>query len=162
VYDRLLRPDRPRLAEAQKVVENLYDAKEAWEALAARGLIPKEWVSQDNRSYVLEAPDGARRGYFPPSIRMALSLACDGATAKAAEDIARRTAKDIRNPQRVVWRCVRAETVNAYRDSLTRSLRDGNIEMSPELVQTGYVQDPYHTESIMMLVPELAANVAAG
>lgn len=155
MYERLLRPDRPRLAEAQKIVENLYDAKEAWEMLCARGLIPREWVGADNRSYVLEAPDGARRGYFPPSVRMAISLASDSSNVMLAEELARKFAQDIRNPQRVVWRCLRAETVNAYRDSLTRSLKDGNVTMHPEILQTGYVMDPYHTEAVMLLVPEV-------
>lgn len=154
VYERLLRPDRPRLAEALKIVENLYDAKEAWETLSTRGLVPREWLSRDERSYVLDAPDGSRRGYFPPSIRMAVSLACDMNNILAAEEAARRNAKDIRNPQRVVWRCLRAETVNAYRDSLTRSLKDGNVTMAADLIATGYVMDPYHTESLMLLVPE--------
>jgi hypothetical protein len=158
VYERLLRPDRPRLAEAQKVVENLYDAREAWEALAARGLIPMEWVDQDTRSYIIDSNEGARRGYFPPSVRMALSLACDVAMVKAAEEIARRTATDIRNPQRVVWRCIRAENVNGYRDTIARSLRDGNVQMPPELVQTGYLRDPFHVESLMLLVPEIPAG----
>jgi hypothetical protein len=154
VYERLLRPDRPRLAEAWKIVENLYDAKEAWEALAARGLIPYEWVTRDDRSYMLEAPDGMRRGYFPPSIRMAVSLACDANNILAAERIAQQHAKGIRHPHRIVWRCLRAETVNAYRDSLMRSLKEGTVTMPAELIETGYVQDPYHTASLMLLVPE--------
>jgi hypothetical protein len=155
VYERLLRPDRPRLAEAQKIVENVYDAKEAWETLSTRGLIPREWVNRDDRSYVLDAPDGARRGYFPPSIRMAVSLACDASNVLLAEELARKNSKDIRHPQRVVWRCLRAETVNAYRDSLTRSLKDGNVVMAAEIIATGYVMDPYQTESLMLLVPEI-------
>ncbi len=154
MYERLLRPDRPRLAEAQKLVESMYDAKEAWETLSARGFIPREWINRDDRSYVLEAPDGSRRGYFPPSIRMAISLASDAPNVLLAEEIARKHAKDIRNPQRVVCRCLRAETINAYRDSLMRGLKDGNIQMPAELIATGYIQDPYHVESLMILIPE--------
>lgn len=154
MYERLLRPDRPRLAEALKVVENLYDAKEAWEILATRGFIPREWLNRDDRSYVLEAPDGARRMYFPPSVRMAVSLASDASNVMLAEEIARKYARDVRHPERIVWRALRAETVNAYRDSLTRSLKEGHISMASELIATGYAQDPYHVESLMLLVPE--------
>lgn len=154
MYERLLRPDRPRLAEAQKLVESLYDAKEAWEILSSRGFIPRDWINRDERSYVLEAPDGSRRGYFPPSIRMAISLASDAQNILLAEEVARKHARDIRNPHRVVWRCLRAETVNAYRDSLMRGLKDNNIQMPAELIATGYAQDPYHVESLMLLVPE--------
>ena len=162
MYERLLRPDRPRLAEAQKLVENVYDAREAWETLSARGFIPSEWVHRDDRSYLLEAPDGARRAYFPPSLRMALSLACDTANVRAAEEIGRATTKDLRNPQRTIWRCIRAETVNAFRDSLQRGLKDGQIVYPPELIQTGYVVDPYHTDALMMLVPEITLAQMGG
>ncbi|MDP3278945.1 MAG: hypothetical protein Q8Q09_27380 [Deltaproteobacteria bacterium] len=154
LYERLLRPERPRLAAAQKLVENLFDGREAWELFASEGFIPREWVQHEWRTYSLEAPDGTRRAYYPPSVKMAVALAADAANVRAAEEIGRGIAQDIRHPMRIVWRLIRAEAVNAYRDSLLRTFKDNNFTVPPELINTGYMLDPFHTEAIMMLMPE--------
>jgi hypothetical protein len=48
---RMLRPERPRLALARAAVEGLTNPREAWEALATRGLIPDAWVADPSRVF---------------------------------------------------------------------------------------------------------------
>lgn len=48
---RILRPARPGLAAARAAVAGITDPREAWEALAARGIIPLEWVEDPRRDF---------------------------------------------------------------------------------------------------------------
>jgi len=53
---RILRPDQPRLTEAQAAVEGLTDPREAWEVLATRGVIPADWIDAPNRRFLAVCP----------------------------------------------------------------------------------------------------------
>src|SRR5262245_60113133 len=54
---KVMRPDRPTLAAARDAARGLSEPREAWEALASRGVIPLDWV-----------PDSRRRFPVPESI----------------------------------------------------------------------------------------------
>jgi hypothetical protein len=66
---RVLRPRRGGLDAVRAAIEELTDAREAWETLAVRGLIAHEWFESDARSFragppVLEEPIGYVRGDY--------------------------------------------------------------------------------------------------
>lgn len=83
---RLLRPERPRLAEARAAVEGVTDAREAWETLVARGFVPDDEVDVSYRKY------RRGRGQWAPSpatARDAAVVAADFAAMLTAEELAR-------------------------------------------------------------------------
>src|SRR5262245_43625586 len=49
--DRIFHPEQPRVVEARDAVADLEDPREAWEALASRGVIPDDWVQQPLRGF---------------------------------------------------------------------------------------------------------------
>lgn len=63
---RVFRPIRPRLAEVRAAIAGIDDPQEAWETLAARGILPANWCDNDARRFragppVLEDPIGKVR-----------------------------------------------------------------------------------------------------
>jgi hypothetical protein len=133
---RILRPDRPQLHaavgcvvgwdEAQAArwrdaalemlplehlgLRGILDAREAWEAMAARGLIPMEWVGAAERGFL--ASRATREEPWPPGVRFAVTLASDPQGIATAEVLAREVAArlapwGLASPARVVWRVMR-------------------------------------------------------
>lgn len=81
---RLLRPDARGEAAARAAVAGVRAAKEAWEVLAARGLIPAAWVDDPTRDYAVPA----RAGPHPPNVAACVCLAADLAGVRRAEALA--------------------------------------------------------------------------
>ncbi len=64
--ERVFRPTLARLTEVRAAIAEITDAREAWETLSARGVLPEEWVDNDARWFrsgppVLEEPLGRVR-----------------------------------------------------------------------------------------------------
>lgn len=71
VAKRALRPGRAGLAAVTAALVDIVDAREAWETLAVRGLIPDDWFENDARRFqagppVIEEPFGYVRGEHEP------------------------------------------------------------------------------------------------
>jgi hypothetical protein len=88
---RVLRPARPRLKEARAAVAGVRDPREAWEALAARDLIPMAWVGGAARTF----RNGWKRS-APPTVDAAVMLGADAAGAATAEELVRECAFRLR------------------------------------------------------------------
>ena len=90
----LLRPDAAREREAREVVGRTRSAREAWERLSARGLIPDRWVDDEGMRHVAEpfrqTEDGfghgraARPATSPSCVEAAVTLASDAEGVEAA------------------------------------------------------------------------------
>lgn len=111
------RPSRPQLAASRALVAETRDPAEAWEALAARGLIPVDRVDDPRRSFVAEPPRGAKlqvrpggAAYSarPPDVATAALLAADPEGVARAESLAWELAARLRPwgvaPATVAWR----------------------------------------------------------
>lgn len=99
---RILRPARPGLAAAQAAVQGITDAAAAWQALAARAVIPAAWIDDPRRSFA-----GSRR--HPPTVAACVALACDPAGMATVEALAlavaaRLAACGAGSASRVQWR----------------------------------------------------------
>jgi hypothetical protein len=131
---RVFAPERPRLEEARSAVEGVEDAAEAWEMLAARGLIPAEWMGDGERVFADDGPPPALadRGFSghpthaavlrylsegpllcdgPPTVLAAWTLGSDVAGMTTAERVAREAVRLLApwgapQPSRVCWRIV--------------------------------------------------------
>lgn len=53
---RVLRARAPNIDEARAVANHCADARELWERLAARGVIPSEWIDDPRRQFAATAP----------------------------------------------------------------------------------------------------------
>ena len=90
----LLRPDAAREREAREVVGRTRSAREAWERLSARGLIPDRWVDDEGMRHVAEpfrqTEDGfghgraAKPAPSPSCVEAAVTLASDAEGVEAA------------------------------------------------------------------------------
>lgn len=69
----LLKPERPFLAETWTVATEDADLREAWERLAARGVIPSEWLE---RGPAMAQPDGSI-SYLPSTVDEVIAFASD-------------------------------------------------------------------------------------
>lgn len=85
---RILRPDRPGLVEARAVVGEISDARHAWKALAAAGILGSAWIADPDRRFCGVGHDGSR-SRWPTSVPMCLALAADISGAEAVEGLAR-------------------------------------------------------------------------
>ena len=74
LLQRILRPDRQRLAEARAVIAGIGDARHAREALATAGVIGPEWIAHPLRRFC-DMRDSASRSRWPTSVAMCLALA---------------------------------------------------------------------------------------
>ncbi|MFO0650017.1 MAG: hypothetical protein U0326_27600 [Polyangiales bacterium] len=153
MHARLLRPARARLAEALAVVDGRDDAPGAWEALAAAGLIPMEWIHHPSRSYVVHAAGGMRRAYYPPTVEFCVLLAADADAAHTAELIARESLRDIRDADYVLWRFLDGPALQGQRSFLDAMLKGGSLGQLDRLVETGFCIDPMERDSIALLMP---------
>jgi hypothetical protein len=122
---RILRPDRPRLAEAQAAVAGITDPREAWETLAIRDVIPASWVNDPGRKFARAGKHGA-----PGDLSTAVALAADPEGVAAAEALAVEFAHRLEvwcpgsASRRVVWR-TRGRRHHANR------LRDSSVHQRP-------------------------------
>lgn len=134
---KLFLPARAQLALAQATVADLTDPAEAWETLAARGVVSPEWISDSDRVFAeAEVPPALERGgsgqpsyegikqYLengprlcdvPPTVEFATLLASDVVGIETAEQVARETVRRLEPwgcPQshRIAWRLVQRET----------------------------------------------------
>jgi len=82
---RLYRPMSLRAAEAREAVAGRRAARDAWEALATRGLIPAGWVDDPAREY---AVGGGAPSPHPPSASACVLLASDAPNVLRAEALA--------------------------------------------------------------------------
>jgi hypothetical protein len=105
---RILCPDRPRLAEARAAVAGVTDAREAWDSLAARGVIPSDWQNQKGR--VFKEAEGQLFPH-PPTVDACLALASDPSGIEAAESLAAEVRARLAPwgaplPARIAWRVI--------------------------------------------------------
>lgn len=84
---RVLRPRCARMKEARAAVEGVKDPREAWEALAAREIIPMAWVGAPGRIF----RNGWKKSY-PPTVEAALRLGSDAEGVLTAEALMRECA----------------------------------------------------------------------
>jgi len=82
---RLYRPTALRAAEAHEAVAGRRNAREAWEALATRGIIPAAWVDDPAREY---AVGGGATCAHPPTTGACVLLASDVPGVLRAEALA--------------------------------------------------------------------------
>ncbi|MBL8683609.1 MAG: hypothetical protein JNK05_30845 [Myxococcales bacterium] len=121
--EKFLAPTRPKLALAQEALASITDPAEAWEALAARDVVPLSWVSHPTRQVVVDGVKCPRcrdpfvghtrkcpRAAVPATVAAALTLASDPATVETVESLALEAFARIRRnadrPRRVIWRVV--------------------------------------------------------
>jgi len=123
---RFFDPARPKLALAREAVAAITDPAEAWEALAARAIIPLPWLSHPTRQIVVDGVKCPRcRDPFighskrcpvastPATVRAALALAADPDAVEAVEALALEAFARMRptaeKPPRIVWRVLGAD-----------------------------------------------------
>lgn len=92
---RILRPDRPRLADARAAVAGISDPREAWEVLATRGLVRDDARPAPHRDFAPQpsdvlvlTPTGVaswRPQPTPTTVRAAVAIASDPAGIATAE-----------------------------------------------------------------------------
>lgn len=153
MHSKLLRPARARIAEALAVVDGRDDAWGAWEALAAAGLIPMEWIHHPSRSYVVNAPGGMRRAYYPPTVEFCVLLAADADAVRTAELIARESLRNIRDADYVLWRFLDGASLRGQRGFLDAFLKGGSLGQLDRLVETGFCVDPMERDNLALLMP---------
>jgi hypothetical protein len=131
---RVFAPARPKLREVLEVASASDDAAEVWETLAARGVIPSEWMGDGERVFAEdERPpalaerafndqptyaavqryleEGPRLCDVPPTVAAACALASDVQGMTTAERVAREAVRRLAvwgapQPHRVCWRIV--------------------------------------------------------
>ncbi|MFO0558956.1 MAG: hypothetical protein U0269_13135 [Polyangiales bacterium] len=120
---RFFAPARPRLAVAREAIASITDPAEAWEALAARSVIPLSWLAHPTRQIVADGVKCPRcRDPFighskrcpvastPATVRAAVALAADPDAVEAVEALALEAFARMRptaeKPRRIVWRVV--------------------------------------------------------
>lgn len=168
--ERVFEPDRSKLDATRDAVLDVDDPAEAWEMLAARGLVPSEWLGdsdrvfaederppalaersfndQPTRAAVLRYLDeGPRLCDVPPTVIAACSLACDITGVSTAERVAREAVRRLAEwgapqPTRVCWRIVDPEEWET---------QPGDYRHMPAALAVGaaYVPTPTTERSIM-------------
>jgi hypothetical protein len=120
---RLGRPERPRLAEARAAVEHCTNPQDAWETLAARGLIPLEWLAPGRRWFLPEYPPRndvqSAMSDRPRSVEDCVAFASDYAAIHAAEALAREMSHALSvwgatAPTILCWRVARRPLIGAF------------------------------------------------
>lgn len=162
---RILRPARTRLAAARATTAGMTDPRAAWEALAARGIIPPSWLADPRRGFqglcgvchgrldgdVCLACTGQGDTFepWPTSVRLAVALAADVPGVSRAEALA---ATDPRR-DRIVWSLADYDQVlrtAAYlRAALPAMAPDGRA-----LLATGYATAPPWDDAVVLLAPD--------
>ncbi len=124
LVQRLLAPKRPQRDAVLEALDGISEPAEAWEVLAARGLIPVEWTSGGARQVTVDGVRCERCGAkvefighlrdcpdanTPATVRAAATLAADPAGISAAESLAKlafeRLYGDVAVADpRIVWR----------------------------------------------------------
>ncbi len=106
------RPRRERFAEASAVARDADSPADAWERMAARAIVPFDWVGSSTRAFVGCAPDApldlSRPSETPPTTAACVAYASDAPGVLAAEELARETLARLAPwtafaPRRVVW-----------------------------------------------------------
>ncbi len=110
---RVLRPDRPRLSAARAALAGIAHPREAWEVLAAREVIPVDWVGAPERTFVHGTPPAVlvhedsfhidpwvpgpswRETDHPASVQHALVLGANPVGLLTAETLAREDAAHV-------------------------------------------------------------------
>ncbi len=117
------RPERPRLDEARAAVAHCTDADDAWETLAARGLLPLEWLNPGRRWFLHEHPPaGATPSAManrPRSISDCVAFASDIVAITAAETLAREMSNALTvwgasRPPILCWKLARRPLIGAF------------------------------------------------
>lgn len=106
------RPRRDRFAEASAVARDADSPADAWERMAARAIVPFDWMGSSVRGFASCAPDAApdltRVSEVPPTTAACVAYASDAPGVLAAEELAREMLARLAPwtnlaPQRVVW-----------------------------------------------------------
>ncbi len=106
------RPRRDRFAEASAVARDADSPADAWERMAARAIVPFDWVGSSARGFVEYAPDApldlARSSEAPPTLAACVAFASDAPGVLAAEELAREMLARLapwtaHAPRRIVW-----------------------------------------------------------
>jgi hypothetical protein len=113
VASRMLRPRARSLDAARSALKGVTDGEEAWEVLAARGIIPLDWPGDGSRSFRGRTRDPRGRPArsstrHPPDVASALALGSDPDGVLAAERLAREFAAtlgdwDVQEPTHFAW-----------------------------------------------------------
>lgn len=134
VQSTFLNPRTGSTLEARAAVPKDGDPREAWETLAARGLIPADWIDHPRRAFVIDARRAVAAGLAtvatptvrvpgqgpavllssPPDPLVAFAIGRDAAGVATAEDLARELVarlapfapKGSPQPDRVAWSLV--------------------------------------------------------
>ncbi len=85
----VLRPARPKLAEALALVEGVHDAALAWNLLVDHGVLPSSWRESEAREFSGVNRRASRDVRVPPSVNGAVAFASAASSATAAEEHAR-------------------------------------------------------------------------
>lgn len=150
---KLKEPARAKLAEALAVCDGRDDAPSAWEALASAELIPMEWIHHPSRSYIVHAPGGSRRAYYPPTVEFCSLLAADAAAVQTAEEIAREALREVRDRESVLWRLVSGNSRGFERATFETSLGVGAIRLPDQFLELGFWVDVGVSDRIALLMP---------
>lgn len=124
-------------------LRGITDPREAWEALAARGLIDASWVHDPRRWFACTADEWIAQGghaspaqgplatMHPPTLRACAAIVADPASIVTAEALARETTRDAPTAtDAVYWRITDVVEVDALcalvasDDSAGRAARD--------------------------------------
>lgn len=151
------RPARARLAEVRAIVGPLLDAREIWETLATRGVIPSAWLSDENRAFTCVAADGSRRAPFPPTPAACLAIASDIENVITAEAIARELARAAEEPiERILWRIGQSATISrGSSGQVPPRAPDGWIDRVDAITQLGYGLAAVGPQEIILVSPEV-------
>lgn len=98
----------------KSVARTCADGRELWERLAARAVIPQDWIDDPRRQFVARLPEegGAARARIEPSstpsLEAAITLAADAPAITTAEALAREVTQGlsswrVQQPQLVRW-----------------------------------------------------------
>ena len=155
-FEAILRPARPNLARAQRAIEGISDPREAWEVCATSGLVPDEWFTRDDGTYIFFGPSLERRqGFYPLSLSMVIALASDAANARAAEEIVRAQLAKARRRWRPRWEFVPVGRLDAERKSIRAQLERGDCDSPVELIGLGYALSTMSPNEPTLSVPEV-------
>lgn len=156
--DELPPPDAPqaqRLTHARAAAEGVHEGRACWETLAARGVIPMDWIGDDNRAFALRTRDGeARRAMFPPLPAACVAMASDPEGVLAAEALAREISALFGMPrERVCWFLQPGARVRHELMRLPEPHPPGVRERLQQLGRLGYALGAIERGELVMFAP---------
>lgn len=142
----------------------LRDPAATWEALAARGVIPAEWVQSESRLFADDTTEATKRGAVlfefsahPPTVAACVAVSADVPGILAAEELARafhHSAPARRGTSdRIIWRAASARDLDTAEQR--RTLCDESRRLHRAVRELGYAIDCFVESGVVLLYPPL-------